>query len=298
MNSTSKRDPNLLMQFSPNVRRAWNHRVSKMLLKPRIIFDYELLYVEKGELSIRIDKDFHTMVTGDIVLFKPGKEHEILGSTGECWMPHIHFDLLYYEDFEDVPINFKTLKECSEGELRLIRPDILGTALRLPDVIRISNHAEIYNTIMRLIHAYDRRDPGFAILQKSLLLHIIYHLEKGLDAKMHTHLTLHQKALEQVVTHIVEHYNETIPLDDLSRIACLSVYHFSRLFKEKYSLSPHQFQIRHRIEKAKELMSYSRLSLTSIAEKIGYGSLYAFSKAFKQAEGVSPRQFVRTFLGD
>ncbi len=297
MNSTSKRNPNMLIQFSPNVRRAWNHRVPKMLLKPRIIFDYELLYVEKGELSIRIEEDFYTILPGDIVLFKPGKEHEIMGSVGECWMPHIHFDLMYYEDFEDVPINFKTLKECSESELRLIRQDILDTALPIPDIIRISNHIEIYNTILKLIHAYDRKDPGFVILQKSLLLHIVYHLEKGLHAKMNTHLTLHQKALEQVVTHIVDHYDETIPLDVLAKIACLSVYHFSRLFKEKYSLSPHQFQIRHRIEKAKELMSYSHLSLTSIAEKVGYGSLYAFSKAFKQVEGVSPRQFIRTFLG-
>jgi hypothetical protein len=42
-------------------------------------------------------------------------------------------------------------------------------------------------------------------------------------------------------------------------------------------------------------MICSRLSLTSVAERIGYGSVFAFSKAFKQAEGVSPRQFVRSF---
>ncbi|MFD0693152.1 helix-turn-helix domain-containing protein [Paenibacillus sp. GCM10027628] len=52
-----------------------------------------------------------------------------------------------------------------------------------------------------------------------------------------------------------------------------------------------------RFEKAKELMIYSRLSLTSIAEKIGYSSVFAFSKAFKQSEGVSPRQFMQTFPG-
>ncbi|TFE22864.1 helix-turn-helix domain-containing protein [Cohnella luojiensis] len=289
---------NLLMQFSPNIRRAWNHRVPEMKMKARIIFDYELLYLEKGELSIRIDNEFHTIVPGDIILFKPGKEHEFLGSAGESWMPHIHFDVLYYEDFEDVPINHKTLKECPKEERRLIRPDILGSVLEIPDIIRIGNHMEIYNNLQKLIHAYDRRDPDFTILQKSIVLRILYQLVKGLEAQQNNRLALHQKVLDQTVTHIMDNYSQTVSLEDLSRIACLSVFHFSRLFKEKYGLSPHQFQIRHRIEKAKELMIYSRLSLTSIAEKIGYGSVYAFSKAFKQAEGVSPRRFVRTFSGE
>lgn len=82
----------LMMKLSPNVRKAWNHRESGMRLKARIIFDYELLYLEKGRLTVRIDDTIHTIVPGDIVLFKPGKEHEFIESNGECWMPHIHFD--------------------------------------------------------------------------------------------------------------------------------------------------------------------------------------------------------------
>lgn len=288
----------LLLRLSPHVRVALDHRESRMRLKPRIIFDYELLYMEKGELTLRIERDVHTIVPGDIVLFKPGKEHEIVGSSGECRMPHIHFDLFYDEDAEAVPVNFKPIKECSEEELRLIRPDPLGDVLHMPDILRIGNHAEIHRQLLHLIHAYDRRDEAFIVLQKSLVLSIIHQLIKGLEAEQNAGLTLHEKTLERTVTHIVDHYNRVVGLDELSRIACLSVYHFSRLFKEKYGLSPHQFQIRRRIEKAKEYMLYSRCSLTSIAEEVGYGSVYAFSKAFKQAEGVSPRQFVRAFAGN
>jgi AraC-like DNA-binding protein len=93
----------------------------------------------------------------------------------------------------------------------------------------------------------------------------------------------------------MENYNQNINLEDLSKLSCLSVFYFSRLFKHKYGLPPHQFQIQYRIEKAKHLMFYSKLSLTSISEKVGYGSVFAFSKAFKQIEGVSPRKFIQTF---
>lgn len=297
MNPSIEARRGLLRQLSPHVRVALDHREPRMRLKPRIIFDYELLYMEKGELTLRIEQDVYKIVPGDIVLFKPGKEHEILGSAGECRMPHIHFDLVYDAQSEAVPVNFKPLRECSPDEVRLIRPDLLGDVLQMPDIVRIGNHGEILHQLLKLIHAYDRRDEAFIVLQKSLVLSIVHQLIKGLEAKQNARLTLHEKALEQTVTHIVDHYNREVNLDELSRIACLSVYHFSRLFKERFGLSPHQFQIRRRIEKAKEYMLYSSRSLTSIAEEVGYGSVYAFSKAFKQAEGVSPRQFIRSFSG-
>lgn len=298
MNAATVLRRRLLRQMSPNVRRAFNHRVPEMRLKPRIIFDYELLYMERGSLRLRIEDKLHTVLPGDIVLFKPGIEHEFLGSEGECWMPHIHFDVMYEDNFETVPVNFKTREECTEEELRLIRPDLLGAELGMPDLIRIGNHREVHHTLMKLIHAYDRRDEEFDILQKSLVLLMLHQLAKGLETLQNPLLSLHEKALEQTVTHIVERYNQTVALEELSKIACLSVFHFSRLFKEKYGLSPHQFQIRRRIEKAKELIVYSRRSLSSIAEEVGYGSVYAFSKAFKQSEGVSPRQYARAYSGE
>jgi hypothetical protein len=183
----------LMMRLSPNLRLALNHGVLEMKMKPRIIFDYELMYLEKGKLTIRIEEKNYTLLPGDIVLFKPGKEHEFLGSDGESWMPHIHFDVLPYEDFEEVPINFKGPKECSEQERRIIRSDVLGTVLNIPDVIRIGNHVEIYKTLVQLISAYEGRDPDFPLLQKSLTLRIIYFILKGLDAQENSQLNCIKK---------------------------------------------------------------------------------------------------------
>lgn len=289
-------DTNELMNtMSPNVRRAWNHKVEEMRLATRIIFDYELLYVERGELTLRVNHEIVTAVPGDIILFKPGIQHEFIDSEGECWMPHIHFDVLYYEDFEEVPINFKPRSECSLKETQWIRPDLLGSVLKFPFMFRIGNHTEVLKTLMQIIHAYERRDPEFPILQKSLVLRIIYLLIKGMKAKNNTQLLLHQGTMERTVTYMMEHYNENIPLHVLSKIACLSVYHFSRIFKQTYGLSPHQFQMRYRIDKSKEFMMFGQMSLSSIAERIGYSTIHSFSKAFKQMEGIPPKQYIATY---
>ncbi|MBB6669623.1 AraC family transcriptional regulator [Cohnella nanjingensis] len=288
----------LLMQLSPNVRRAFYHRMEgEMRLGKRIIFDYELLYLERGQLEIRIEDAFHAMKPGDIVLFKPAKEHEFLGSVGECWMPHIHFDAVHGEDFDEVPINFKTWAECSEAERRMVRPDILGDQLRLPDLIRIDNHGEVLDNLHRLIRSYDRPDEDAALLRKMLVLRILYAILKGLEERGDPLLRRHRQALDRAAAYIADHYAADIRLSDLAKQATLSLYHFSRLFKLRYGVSPHRFQMRYRMDRAKELLLYSRLSMSAIAEKIGYANVYAFSKAFKQMENVPPSQYVETRSG-
>jgi AraC-like DNA-binding protein len=87
---------------------------------------------------------------------------------------------------------------------------------------------------------------------------------------------------------IDECYDLPLDLDEISKQACLSRYHFLRLFREAFATTPHQYLIHRRIEKAKELLRSRRLSVTDVCFEVGFHSLGSFSSLFRKCVGDAP----------
>ena len=87
---------------------------------------------------------------------------------------------------------------------------------------------------------------------------------------------------------IDECYDLPLDLEEISKQACLSRYHFLRLFREAFATTPHQYLMRRRIEKAKELLRSRRLSVTDICFEVGFQSLGSFSTLFRRRVGDAP----------
>src|SRR5690242_321586 len=88
-------------------------------------------------------------------------------------------------------------------------------------------------------------------------------------------------------------YNERVTLENASRKACLSPFHFNRLFARAFGETPHEFVTRKRIEEAKKLLLLDRESVTDICFAVGYESLGSFSTRFRSLTGLSPGAFRR-----
>jgi len=86
-------------------------------------------------------------------------------------------------------------------------------------------------------------------------------------------------------------YMEAIDLRETSRIACLSPYHFLRMFRHAFGETPHQYLTHRRIERARELLLFSERSVTDICFDVGYESLGSFSTLFRKMIGDSPLSF-------
>jgi len=86
-------------------------------------------------------------------------------------------------------------------------------------------------------------------------------------------------------------YDAPITIEALSREVALSPYYLIRAFRHVYKQTPHQYLVRRRIAKAKELLRNSDLSITEICAAVGFESLGSFSTLFRNVAGLSPRAY-------
>ena len=83
-----------------------------------------------------------------------------------------------------------------------------------------------------------------------------------------------------------------VPLAEMALHAGLSTFHFCRQFKRTTGLTPHQFVLHRRVERAKQcLRSGESTPLAVIGEKLGFVSQSHFTTVFRRLAGVTPRAY-------
>ncbi len=102
---------------------------------------------------------------------------------------------------------------------------------------------------------------------------------------------LDRTTLRRVSTYIEEHLAEDLALAELAAVTSLSPYHFARLFKASTGVSPHQYVIQRRIERAKLLLLTTHWSLAAIAHTVGFAHESHLALHFKRLTGLLPSSY-------
>lgn len=98
----------------------------------------------------------------------------------------------------------------------------------------------------------------------------------------------------QLVLETIEHQlSQTLTIEQLASLACLSPSQFKHKFKQATGQSCMQYIAQLRMTKAKALLLFSDTPIEHIAERVGYQNQSAFGRKFKSVYGLSPRQFAR-----
>jgi AraC family transcriptional regulator len=79
-----------------------------------------------------------------------------------------------------------------------------------------------------------------------------------------------------------------VTIEQIAKESGLGEYHFFRLFKAAFGISPHQYLIQQRLHYAKKMLQQQKGSISALAIETGFGDVHAFSKCFKKHFGVSP----------
>ena len=87
---------------------------------------------------------------------------------------------------------------------------------------------------------------------------------------------------------------ETPSVVELAHAAGYSVDHFSRIFMKIIGQRPQHYMIQAKIERARQLLTESNLTIGAISEVVGFQDIFYFSRQFKQKIGQSPSQYRKT----
>jgi AraC-like DNA-binding protein len=103
------------------------------------------------------------------------------------------------------------------------------------------------------------------------------------------------RRIVQSKLYIDNHFAENIELNHIADKAFFSKFHFIRLFTKIYGLTPHQYLVFVRLEKAKQLLAKG-IPVTAVSWSVGFDSASSFTGLFKRSVGLTPSEYQRQQL--
>ncbi|MCB1193621.1 MAG: helix-turn-helix transcriptional regulator [Leptospiraceae bacterium] len=127
---------------------------------------------------------------------------------------------------------------------------------------------------------------------------IYYYLKDFSDIQLNRIKTysIDRNVLYKIEEFVRDENVESITLEQLSNFSGLSTFHFNRMFKKLYSLTPFQFVKLIRLKKSRELLDSGEKNLSFIAYECGFSDQAHFCRSFKERYGVSPGNYLRKKL--
>lgn len=113
--------------------------------------------------------------------------------------------------------------------------------------------------------------------------------------KHHTRKDLYRR-LCKGKTFIENNFDESISIGNAAEYATLSEYHFFRLFKAAFGITPQQYLIQNRLSKSLALLRTGNYSVTEASVTTGFSDVFSFSKSFKKHFGFSPSRVIENKL--
>lgn len=238
------------------------------LLREKGRNDYQVIYVQSGWITARINQ----------------KSRKILA--GECVFYRCHDPQDYYHSREGTP---KTYWMHFTGTA--ITEILASLGLTSSCVRQVSDIADFEKLFRRLFMTHTLQKDGYIREETALLLQLLTILVRNLPAPS----PKAGNSVRAVAEYLCEHYRETFSIADLADMASLSESRFSHLFCEVVGCPPLHYQQRLRLNTARQLLITTDLSVQAIAESAGYNDGGYFCKLFQKYYHQSPGQFRKYF---
>lgn len=132
------------------------------------------------------------------------------------------------------------------------------------------------------------RAPDNTALQQHLSASILYCMADRISDRNPPMPSRHSLSPATIRRYIMDNLHHKITVQDLAKVACLSVSRFHDVFREVSGITPHQFLLQTRLDQAVSLLTTTSLSVSEISYRTGFSSQSALTNALKKYKGTTP----------
>ncbi|WP_438448148.1 helix-turn-helix domain-containing protein [Gorillibacterium sp. sgz5001074] len=225
--------------------------------------NYDLFYVWSGEGEVFLNGATYPVGRGSCFLFRPGDDtYATHNPQKPLTLTYIHFDLERQPDM--VPERYRIIRDTVEFE-RLL-----------------SSYVRLF-----LVEMTFGAEEEARLVLKQLMIRLLREdrSEEPSGGGESVQLT---EAIREVANYIRLNAGKHHRLEDLAARANLSPKYFSTKFRAMIGQSVQSYIIRSRIERAEHLLRYGGMTVTEVADVLGYRDVFFFSRQFKRHTGKSP----------
>lgn len=248
-----------------------------------LVQDCRIFYAVSGETDIFIKNEHYVLVPGTLFYCSAGSVYAL--QTKNATILALNFDLTQNRNTHIAPYPVMPAQNGSVdlhfGDLNIEDSPFMNGHLFLSDA---NDYEASFHSILEEFSTQRIffRDHSSAIL-------------KGMLSQMHRHSIRNTSnamdVVSKTITYIKSNYSRNLSNKMLSDLTGYHEYHLNRLFVRHTGTTVHRYILNLRINRAKDLLLNTSLSLAAIAECVGFNSNTHFSEYFKQVVGIPPMEF-------
>ena len=228
--------------------------------------DYLLIYNHIGKAIARSNKIDHEIHNGTVIIYRPREEQ-------------------YYKLFADCQVNSFWIHFTGNAVESILE------RLRISDknIYQIGQNDEIPTIIRMACSELQQRRIGFELYTSAIMMQLLALVSrKYLNLGFSSKISQNANNLNFSINYLHSNYHKNITIAELAKLCGLCVSRYITVFKNLTGLTPKDYLIKFRLQKAKELMKDTNLSLKQISSIVGFEDQLYFSRVFKKHEGVCP----------
>ena len=254
-------------------------------MEPNRHENYEMVYMKKGFALFEISGQPISLGPNDIVIIKPMQYHKFMVKSEngcEFIVLNFKFENKINGEYSEIPL---------EDFLNFVSSRETGPYIAL----KVSQKNEIIVLLNRILKERQSSEPGSEFLNYLLVLELFVLLSRALKMEWENSIKSKSQKLKELINisinFIHNNFERDISLGDIAKFVFLSPSYFTRAFKEETGLSPINFLLKVRIERAKELLTETGSKISDIALSVGFSNQQRFNEMFKKYTNLTPLQY-------